>query len=373
MIGDMPRIRPPHLQRERTRHGNYVWVHRVGKGPRTRIRGEYDSPEFKAAFAAAEAGATAPTLSSKAAKGSLKWLLEQYREVAVWRSLSDATRRQRENIFKHVLEASGLEPAAKITRKAIEAGLERREGTPSQARNFLDAMRGLLEWAAKKEHIKANPTEGVEPPARPKTQGFPVWSEGDVAAYEARWPIGSKERVWLDVLLYTGLRRGDAVRLGRQHVRGGVATLRTEKSQEQVTVTIPILPVLAETLEAGPTGELAFICGVNGKPLTKESFGNLFSKAARKAGVSKSAHGVRKIGATRAAENGATVAELEAIFGWQGGGMASLYTRAADRVRLARGAMSKLVRTPDEQATPAPDEKVRAASPKTKIKQGLGK
>ena len=73
--------------------------------------------------------------------------------------------------------------------------------------------------------------------------------------------------------------------------------------------------------------------------------------------MEKSAHGVRKIGATRAAENGATVAELEAIFGWQGGGMASLYTRAANRARLAKLAMSKLERTPSEQSIPSPDKR----------------
>ena len=126
------------------------------------------------------------------------------------------------------------------------------------------------------------------------------------------------------MLLYTGLRRGDAVRLGRQHIRHGVATLRTEKTD--VTVTIPILPVLDEVLKAGPCADLAFICGENGGPLTKESFGNVFRDACNAAGITKSAHGVRKIGATRAANNGATVAELEAIFGWNGGRMASLYT-----------------------------------------------
>ena len=52
----------------------------------------------------------------------------------------------------------------------------------------------------------------------------------DVAAYEQRWPVGTRQRVWLDVLLYTGLRRGDAVRLGRQHVKHGVATLTTQKT-----------------------------------------------------------------------------------------------------------------------------------------------
>ena len=96
-------------------------------------------------------------------------------------------------------------------------------------------------------------------------------------------------------------------------------------------VSIPILPILQRTLDAGPTGELAFICGTKGKPLTKESFGNLFKKACKRAELpNRSAHGLRKIAATRAAENGATVAQLEAIFGWKGGRMASLLYRDSE-------------------------------------------
>ncbi|HSV21426.1 MAG TPA: integrase, partial [Xanthobacteraceae bacterium] len=60
------------------------------------------------------------------------------------------------------------------------------------------------------------------------------------------------------------------------------------------------------------------------------------------------------------------VAELEAIFGWQGGGMASLDTRAADRARLAKGAMAKLERTPSEQSIPALSKKVRGSGGKDK-------
>ena len=63
----------------------------------------------------------------------------------------------------------------------------------------------------------------------------------------------------------------------------------------------------------------------------------------------RAAHGLRKAGATRAANNGATVAELEAIFGWTGGGMAALYTRAADRTRLAKKAMQKMERNNDRR------------------------
>ncbi len=142
------------------------------------------------------------------------------------------------------------------------------------------------------------------------------------------------------MLLYTGLRRGDAVRLGRQHICDGVATIKTEKTN--IIVTLPILSVLAETLAAGPCGDLTFIAGSRGNPMTKEGFGNDFKKACKAAGVPGSAHGVRKIAATRAANAGATVAQLEAIFGWSGGRMAALYTRTADRRRLAMEAMSKL-------------------------------
>jgi integrase len=201
-------------------------------------------------------------------------------------------------------------------------------------------MRALFRWALKMQLIRIDPTAGVAAPARRRDAGIRPWTEEDVAAYESRWPIGTRQRVWLDVLLYTGLRRGDAVRLGKQHVRDGIATIKTEKTG--TIVTIPILSVLAETLAARPCGDLSFIAGARGQPMPKQSFSNDFAIACRVAGVRGSPHGVRKIAATRAANAGATVAELEAIFGWSGGKMASLYTRAADRQRLAKRAMHKL-------------------------------
>ncbi len=360
----MPRPRPPYLTREITRHGRVVWYVRADRSrPRIRIRGEYGTPEFMAAYEAAIAGRPAPDRSARAATGTLEWLWNRYRETTAWSDLSLATRRQRENIFLRVLETAGREPFDKITRAHITAGRDRRRDTPAAARNFLKTMRGLFRWALEAGHVNTDPTAAVRSPARPKGPGFPAWTEEDVDRYEARWPVGTKERVWFGVLLYTGLRRGDAVRLGKQHVRNGVATLRTEKSG--IEVTIPILPALAKILEAGPCGDLAFVAGERGQPFTKESFGNVFREAAQAAGVNKSAHGVRKIGATRAAENGATVAQLEAIFGWHGGRMAALYTRKADRARLATEAMDKLLaRTPSEHSMPAPMGKVRAPDEK---------
>src|SRR5271166_4940282 len=111
------------------------------------------------------------------------------------------------------------------------------------------------------------------------------------------------------------------------------------------------------SIEAGPTGDLAFIVTRRGTPWRKDSRGAEFVAAAKAAGVfGKSAHGIRKAAATRAAENGATERELEAIFGWKGGRMATHYTRSADRTRLAAGAISKLDRPEAETGTSIPSQ-----------------
>jgi integrase len=340
---DMPRPRPPHLHRQVTQHDRTVWYVRVGKGPRIRIRAAFGTPEFDAEYQAAIAGLpTRQTAKEERATGTLAWLVERYRETGAWTNLSLATRRQRENILRSILESAGRQPVVKITKATIVAGRDRRAvKTPFQARHFLDTMRGLFRWAAEAGLAKVDPTTGVADPAMPKSDGFPPWSEDDVAAYEKHWPIGTRQRVWLGVLMYTGLRRGDAVRFGRQHVRNGIGTIKTEKTGTEVT--LPILPVLAEILEAGPCGDLAFIISKAGKPFIKESFGNAFKDACRAAGVTdRSAHGLRKIAATRAADRGATEAQLDAIFGWSGGRMASLYTRSANRRRLSIESMHKL-------------------------------
>jgi Phage integrase family len=110
---------------------------------------------------------------------------------------------------------------------------------------------------------------------------------------------------------------------------------------------IPLLPHLAEIIDATKTVDLTFVATPSGRPMTKENFGNWFRDACRAAKVPGAAHGLRKAAATRLANNGATEAELEAIFGWRGGRVASLYTRQANRVRLAGSGMAEFVRPKD--------------------------
>ena len=215
-MDDMPRPRPPYLRREVTRHGNTVWYVRRDEGRRIRIRAAFGTPEFDEEYRTA-LGNTPRPAKGPPATGTIAWLITRYQDSKAWTDLSLASRRQRQNLFAHAVKSAGHRPFTEITKATLIAARDRR--TAAQGRKFLDTMRGLFRWALKAGLVKADPTADIDNPPTLKTAGFIVWSEDDIAAYEKRWPIGTRQRVWFDVLIYTGLRRGDAVQLGRQHVR----------------------------------------------------------------------------------------------------------------------------------------------------------
>jgi len=125
------------------------------------------------------------------------------------------------------------------------------------------------------------------------TDGHHTWTELECATFEARWSLGTRERVAFDVLLYTGLRRGDALRLGRAHVKN--ATIRTENTGEIVTIPI-LLPAPSNLCRPGRVD----IYRWRERPADEKG---VVREACRKAWIPGSAHGLRKCGATRAANN----------------------------------------------------------------------
>lgn len=101
---------------------------------------------------------------------------------------------------------------------------------------------------------------------------------------------------------------------------------------------------LARELALAPKDALAFILTKYGKTFSQKGYGNWFNEKAREAGlVGKTAHGIRAGAATIAANQGATVHQLCAIFGWLSESMAMRYTKTANRKKLADSGM-KLIR-----------------------------
>lgn len=333
--------RKPYLSHEKTRHGRMVWYFKKD-GRRVRLPDAYGSPEFMAAYDLALSGVAPQPIAAKPKSGSLKWLVDQYKRSADFAALAPSTRTSRDNILKNAVTESGDVPFAAIARTHIKKNMDRRASTPEAANNFLKAMSGLFKWAHEAGHVDVNPVIGVSK-ITVRTDGFHAWTTDQVSMYRNHHKIGTRARLAIDLLLFLGLRRSDVILVGRQHLKDGVISLRQQKTG--TWVYLPVFEQLRKSLEATKVGDMAFLVTENGKPFSSSnSFGNWFAKRCTEAGLPKEcrAHGLRKAGATIAADEGATAHELMAMFGWSRLSMAEVYTREADKKKLAKGASERL-------------------------------
>lgn len=138
MIEGVPKTIPPFVQVQR-RGARVVFYFRKDHGRRTRLP-DLDDPQFMAAYAACLTGAPVPK-PGKSKRGTLRWLVEQWKQSSDWMVSSPATRKQRDNILKHVLEKAGDAQFADIDAADIRAGREDRMAAPFAANNYLKTMR----------------------------------------------------------------------------------------------------------------------------------------------------------------------------------------------------------------------------------------
>jgi integrase len=216
-----------------------------------------------------------------------------------------------------------------------------RSDQPGAAANRRKHLSALCAWGVDHDHLTSNPARDVKT-VKKASGGYYTWTVTDVEQFLAHFGIGTKARLALALLLFTGARRQDMVTFGKQHIRGGWIRYVPKKTlyKRRDVSQKPFLPVLADILAASPCGSLTFLETAQGRPFTAAGFGNWFRDRCDEAGLPLcSAHGLKKAGATLAAENGATASQLMAMFDWSTISQAEVYTRAADRKRMAGEAM----------------------------------
>jgi integrase len=317
-----------------------AYVRRNGRS--IRLHGTPGTDEFMASYTAAlsTTGTAASPKPERIQPGSLFWLCQQYLSSAEFRCLAKSTRASRRRALEAVCAVHGHKPFAQMRERHVRKIRDEKMGTPEAANALLKALRGLFAWAVEARIAVGNPAKAV-PKIKTRSEGFHTWTLEEVGQFCARWEEGTKQRLALVLLLYTGARRSDVVRLGRQMVRGGWLTFKSTKTG--ATVSLPILPELQAEIDRAPKG-MTFLITAFGKPFTPAGFGVRFREWCNSAGLPNcTAHGLRKAGATIAAENGATDAQLNAIFGWaETSHEARRYTRAARQKVLAAEAMRLL-------------------------------
>jgi integrase len=363
------RVRLKFVSQDEDRHGNIRYYFRKrGLKTKTRLPGPPGSEEFMAAYSAALDGRTAPIAAGfaqtimRAKADSLRWLCAQYMADPGFKQLDIKTSTNRRRIFDLICAEPiadneptpiGDAPFAELTTKHIRLIRNRKSGTPEEANNWLKALRALFKWAVLNEHCDFNPAKEVEK-FKSAGEGFHTWSISEVEQYEKCFDIGTKARLALALLLYTGARLSDVILFGPDHVaNGGIKfTAQKGKNRKPITLEIPILPELAHIIAASPVGEKTFLETEYGQPFSADGFGRRFRKWCDRAGLKHcTAHGLRKAGATIAANNGATATQLMAIFGWTDINQAELYTRKADQKKLARDSMHLLAKRDDGEGS----------------------
>jgi integrase len=299
------------------------------------------SEEFMTEYAAAMDAVPMVIGLRRSVPGSVAEAVAHYLASAIFATLAPATQAQRRAILQRFRDEHGEKRLRQLEPKHVARLLGKQR--PYAQRNMRKALRGLMAFAITDGLLDTDPTASVKLVPVKDTGGFETWPVHAIERYRERHPLGTRPRLALELLYGTMQARTDVIRLGRQHVQGGIISLRRQKTK--VAVDIPVLPELQAAIDAMPRSEhLTFLVTETGKPFTRAGFGNWFRDQCTLAGLPKnlSAHGLRKAGAVRLAENGATDHEIMAWGGWMTIREVQRYTRAASRKRLAQQAAGRL-------------------------------
>jgi integrase len=328
------------------RHGKVrIYFRRKGL-PKIRLSEMPGTDAFDEEYRRAFRGEVKPPAASQhapAMPGTMRWLCAQYYASAKFQSLAESTREVRRGILEEICQRSGNFRFSTMEGRHVAKLRDEKAAFPHAANNRVKALRQLFTWASSPEYGYAtkNPARDVGKLRGTNPDGIRAWSEADAASYQARHPIGTKARLAFDLLLYTGVRRSDVVKPGPQMERDGKLLFCETKGGSRIVKTheLPILPPLRQSIDATLTGHLVYLVTVFGKPHSAKAFGNWFKNRCREAGLEElSAHGLRKLGAQRCAEAGASEHQLMALFGWTNPQQAAVYTKKANQAKLEAAA-----------------------------------
>lgn len=317
---------------------------RVPGRPRIRLPDlDPSDPRFIAVYLAA-LGDDAP--KPRAPVGSIAAMIEAFIRSDRYLRLSASYRRV---IRRHTDAIRVIAQDAKASHLRAEHIRKDISGLPPHVANMrLKAWRLVCSFGAETMLVPSDPSEGIRARSTPKTEGHRAWTRAEIETFRDHWKIGTVQRRAFELLLWTAARISDAVRLGPGMVsRDGVLTYRQQKTGDPAHVPWTCaLPDYAAAMYAdrqimhdalaGPV-TMTFLETKPGKARSHKSLGGLIGKAARKIGISKSAHGLRKSRAVALAEAGAPAHGIGAWTGHKTLAEVQHYTDAADRIRAVMG------------------------------------
>lgn len=349
---------PPNVTEFRDRHGKWRLRFRQKGKPTYYFVGRPGTEKFREELEACRNAVPdkAARIAERAAPGSIAALVLTYYGLPAFKDLAKSSQYTYRKMLERFVADFGQLKVKTLSRQAIAEIIGDMSATPSAANNLLDRLRVLMQVAMDLGWRNDDPTYKLKG-YRDKGDGFHTWTEPEIDQFKEKHPAGSKARRALYLLLFTSQRRGDVRTMGRQHVDGDRIALRQQKTG--VSLSIRMHPDLIAELTLAPKTDMTFLVTEFGQPFSEAGFGNWFRDQCDAAGLKHcSAHGLRKLAATRLAEAGCSHAEIKAVTGHRTDKEVSRYIEAASQRKLSDRALEALQGTNAEQALANPEKSV---------------
>lgn len=332
----MPRKLPPHVERNRVKNKNY-YSFRIGKGPRIRLPDDPSSEEFRSAYAAAMVGEPRPAMRSDQA-GTIGALIASYMRSAGFIKLRGTSKKGYMTRLEAMRTAHGSRSVSGLTRERIISGiLQPYADRPAAALDTLKKLRILIRHAIDIGLLAIDPSAGIK---RPKTREIRAWTDAELAAFERRWPLGTKQRTAYALMQYVGAARVDVHLMTWAQI--DIDGIRYER--QKTGVPVALATELRQALDVAPRKHVTILNTEFGKPFTINGFSGFMRDAIRAAGLPLDCkpHGLRKTLGRRLADAGVSAHDIMAALGHTTLAQAENYTREADRRRGGRRAVLQL-------------------------------
>ena len=332
----------------------YCFLRRHGQ--RIRLPGIPGSVEFLAGYYAALKGddPRAAVAIERTVQATFAGAIKRYiDDVLPKRVPSEATRKRQASTLRGWVKRCeiGERQLTALDVDYVKRNIKDAE-TPGIARTWMITVREFCKWAVDEKLLDADPTAGIVIKL-PKSDGHHCIEDEQIAQFEARWAIGTRERLLFALLLYTGQRCSDVRKLGPHSIKDGLFPVKQQKTG--VEVFVPVHSELQKVIAgSNVVGIKTYLATVTGKPMSQRDLNDLFAEACAAAGlptvrdpsVAKEdrcvPHGLRYAFCRRLADIGTPPHEIAALSGHLTLKMVMKYTARYDRKQSAARAMARL-------------------------------
>lgn len=232
------------------------------------------SPEFMAAreLALNDSSSKIELGAKRTVAGTVNAGLVSYYQSASFTGLAESSQKMRRAELERFRADHGDKRLQLMHKRALQNILNGK--TPAAQRNWKKAMRGFLAHCLALDMIKVDPLAGVTL-SKIKTIGHHPWESWECEQFEAHHAVGTRARLAYELLLQAGQSKCDVVRMGRQHIRKGMMTMRRQKTG--VPFNVEITQRLQAAIDAMPESNyLTFLVTGQGSHSRQQASGTTF-------------------------------------------------------------------------------------------------